>query len=156
MSKDHLIIIERTFKFPRKTRWHACTDAEAISAWYGPKGFRTRVEDHDFREGGAYRYVMIGPDGKEYPSVGRFVEIVEFSKIVATDDFGEGFEYDKPLPDQMVSTQHFEDHADGSKLIISISHPTEADRQKHIDMGVVDGWQSSLDCLDEYVAGKDT
>lgn len=154
-KQDHTIIIERTFSYPKAALWRAFTHATAISAWFGPAGFSTRIEEHDFRAGGAYRYVMVGPDGKEYPSVGRFIEIVENEKLVATDEFGEGFEYDKPLPSQMVTTYIFSDHPDGSTLTISVSHPTEADRQKHIDMGVIDGWNSSLDCLEDHLSRKD-
>jgi uncharacterized protein YndB with AHSA1/START domain len=46
----------------------------------------------DFRPGGICRYVMCSPDGTEYPVNGVFREVVPPERIVATDEFDEGFE----------------------------------------------------------------
>jgi uncharacterized protein YndB with AHSA1/START domain len=34
--------------------------------WWGPAGFTLRTESIDLREGGHWRFVFQGPDGKEY------------------------------------------------------------------------------------------
>jgi uncharacterized protein YndB with AHSA1/START domain len=39
-----------------------------------------------------------------------------------------------------------------TRLTIRIIHPTAEDRQKHRDMGVVGGWDTSFLCLDEFLA----
>ncbi|MCC5828299.1 MAG: SRPBCC domain-containing protein [Phycisphaeraceae bacterium] len=150
----HEIVISRVFHAPRKLVWSACTEADHIARWWGPRGFATRVDELDFRVGGRWRYIMIGPDGKEYPGSGVFTKIVPHEMFAHTDEFDEGFELagGGDLPDSMVSTTTFEDVGESTKVTIRISHASEKDRQSHEDMGVVEGFASTLDCLAEHLA----
>jgi len=153
-SKETEIVINREFTAPRQLVWDVWTQPKHIEKWFGPKGFDTRVEKFDFKVGGRATYVMVGPDGKEYPGTGVYKEIVPIEKIVTTDEFGEGFEESHPdmdLPQGMVTTALFDDLSDKTKLTLIISHPTVEDRKKHEAMGVVDGWNSSLDKANEYI-----
>lgn len=152
-SKD--IVIERIFAAPRHLVWAAFTVPAHIEKWFGPEGFATRVEQIDFTVGGKSKYVMIGPDGTEYPSVGVFREVAAFEKIVTTDDFGDEYKASSvdELPQGMVITITFEDIEDKTKVTLRTSHPTVEDRKKHEDMGVVAGWNSSFECLDEHLRG---
>jgi uncharacterized protein YndB with AHSA1/START domain len=153
-SKETEIVINREFTAPRQLVWDVWTQPKHIEKWFGPKGFDTRVEKFDFKVGGRATYVMVGPDGKEYPGTGVYREIVPIEKIVTTDEFGEGFEESHPdmdLPQGMVTTALFDDLSDKTKLTLIISHPTVEDRKKHEAMGVVDGWSSSLDKANEYI-----
>lgn len=91
-QSDCEIVITRIFNAPRELVFKAWTEPKHIEQWWGPKGFTTRVEQMDFRPGGTWRYVMCGPDGTEYPGNGVFKEVVPPERIVATDQFDEGFE----------------------------------------------------------------
>lgn len=151
------IVITREFAAPRQLVWDVWTKPEHVEKWFGPQGFSTRVEQLDFKVGGQTKYVMIGPDGKEYPSQGVYKEIVPIEKIVTTDEFGEEFENSEgvkkeDLPQGMVQTYLFEDLASRTKLTIITSHPTVEDKKKHEAMGVVEGWNSSLDKAEDYLA----
>ena len=55
------------------------------------------------------------------------------------------------LPKGIVMTAIFEDLAGKTKLTLRIMHESVAERRKHEEMGVVAGWNSSLECLDEYL-----
>ena len=57
----------------------------------GPKGFTTRVTELNLKVGGISRYVMVGPDGTEYPVKGVFREVVPPERFVTSDEFDEGF-----------------------------------------------------------------
>ena len=57
----------------------------------------------------------------------------------------------KDLPQGMIITMTFEDVADKTKVTLRTSHPTVEDRKKHEEMGVVAGWNSSFECLDEHL-----
>jgi uncharacterized protein YndB with AHSA1/START domain len=151
---DREIVITRVFDAPRELVFKAWTEPNHVEQWWGPKGFTTRVTKLDLRPGGQSRYVMIGPDGTEYPSEGVFQEIVPPKRIVTTDDFGEGIEQvlDADLPQGMIVTVLFEDLVGKTRLTIQIMHESADDRRKHEEMGVVAGWNSSLDCLEEYLA----
>ena len=156
-ANDKEIVITREFAAPRQLVWDVWTQPQHIEKWFGPKGFATRVEGLDFKVGGRSTYVMIGPDGTEYPATGVYQEIVPIEKIVTTDEFGEGFEEiesmkNVDLPKGMISTFLFDDLGARTKLTVITAHPTVEDRKKHEEMGVVDGWNSSFDKLDEYLA----
>lgn len=153
-QSDREIVITRVFDAPRDLVWKAWTDPAHIAQWWGPKGFTTRVDEMDLRPGGQSRYVMVGPDGTEYPVKGVFREVVPPERIVTTDEFGEGYDQitDIDLPQGMVMTILFEDLGDQTKLTLHILHPTVEERRKHEEMGVVAGWNSTLDCLAEHLA----
>lgn len=152
-QSDREIVITRVFDAPRELVFKAWTEPEHVAQWWGPKGFTTKVIALDLRPGGESRYVMIGPDGTEYPGKGVFREIVPPERIVTTDEFDEGFEQvtDADLPQGMVMTVLFEELDGKTKLTLRIVHASADDRRKHEEMGVVAGWNSSFDCLDEYL-----
>ena len=152
-QSDREIVITRIFNAPRELVFKAWTEAKHIEQWWGPEGFTTRVTEMDLRPGGQWCYVMISPDGTEYPAQGVFREIVPPERLVTSDEFGEGIEkvLDVDLPQGMVMTVLFEDLDGKTKLTIQIVHESADDRRKHEEMGVVPGWNSSLDCLDQYL-----
>lgn len=148
------IILSRIFEAPRKLVWKAWTDPKCVEGWWGPEGFTTRVESVDFRVGGQSRYIMVGPDGTEYPVEGVFREIVPFERIVTTDDFGEEYRAAsvEELPEGIILTILFEEiETNRTRLTLEIAHPNAEERRKHEAMGVVDGWGSTLDCLEAYL-----
>lgn len=151
------ILLTRIFDAPRKLVWDAMTRPKQMAKWYGPKGFSARVENHELKAGASWTIIMIGPDGTEYPSKGVYLEVTPMDRIVSTDEFGDDFQMDgTELPDGMSVVMDFEDapgtSGERTRLTIRIIHPTADDRQKHRDMGVVGGWDSSFLCLDEFLA----
>jgi uncharacterized protein YndB with AHSA1/START domain len=159
VTDDRIITFSRVFSAPREMVWRAYTEADQLARWYGPRGFSARIEANDLRTGGKWRYVMIGPDGTEYSSHGVFREVVPMQRLVTTDAFGEGDGNDKldDLPKDMVVTLTFEELGGATaspktRLTVRIEHPTAEDRRKHEAMGVIPGFHSMLDCLDEHLA----
>jgi len=157
--KDTDIIITREFAAPRQLVWDAWTKAENIEKWFGPKGFDTRVDEHDFKVGGRANYVMIDANGVEYPAAGVFKEIVPIEKIVSSaDGFTEEFKAAHPEMDlpkgTTVMTYLFEDLGKRTKLTLITTHATVEEREKHEGIGVVDGWNSSLDKLEDFLSSS--
>jgi uncharacterized protein YndB with AHSA1/START domain len=149
------ITIRRVFNAPRDVVWNAFMDSGQIEKWWGPQGFKTRVEANETRAGGRWRFVMIGPDGSEYPATGVYKEIIPNQRFSTTDEFDEDFEYTADLPTGIVVTATFEEvEKDKTKLVLVIMHPSAEEREKHEKMGVVAGWDSSFDCLDDFLAGR--
>ncbi len=149
MSTDREIVITRTFSAPRDLVWAAFTEAGHVEKWWGPKGFTTRVDELDPVAGGKTSYVMMAPDGKEYPVGGVFREVDPPHRFVTTDEFGEGYEGD--TIDGIVLTALFEEQEGATTLTLLLTHPNAESRQQHEDMGVVGGWHSSFDCLDDHL-----
>jgi uncharacterized protein YndB with AHSA1/START domain len=53
-----------------------------LAAWWGPNGFTNEFEVVEFRPGGRWKFVMIGPDGARHPNESVFGEIEEPSRVV--------------------------------------------------------------------------
>lgn len=79
---DQEIISQRLLAFPRALVWQAWTDPALLAQWWGPRGFTNTFELFDLRAGGEWRFVMHGPDGRNYPNSSVFVEIAAPERII--------------------------------------------------------------------------
>lgn len=75
--------ITRTFDAPRDAVWRAWTDPAIAAQWWHPHEVVTPPESVriDLRVGGTYEYLMIAPDGSEYPTGGTYLEIDAPSRL---------------------------------------------------------------------------
>jgi uncharacterized protein YndB with AHSA1/START domain len=80
-AAEKFMVLTRLFDAPPKLVFEAWTKPEMLARWWGPKGFKTSAQI-DFRPGGAYRMIMVAPDGNEYPFHGKYTEIVPNERIV--------------------------------------------------------------------------
>lgn len=55
---------------------------QRLARWWGPDGFRNTFAVCDFRPGGARRFTMHAPDGKDYPNESQFLELVRSERVV--------------------------------------------------------------------------
>lgn len=160
LMSDRELVIVREFAAPRELVWRVWTEPAHVAQWFGPRGFSTTVRESDLRAGGKWRYVMKGPDGSAFPFGGLNKEVVPFEKIVSTDEFECEFEAKMPageLPKGMVVTVLFEDAGpQRTRVTIRVLHPTPEDKKKHEAMGVEAGWNSSFECMDDYLAAQAT
>ena len=76
------IVSTRIVDAARELVFQAFADADHLVHWWGPKGFTNTFHEFDFRQGGAWRFVMHGPDGVNYQNKSVFVEIVRPERIV--------------------------------------------------------------------------
>jgi len=53
----------------------AWTDPARLARWWGPAGFSNTFEVFEPRAGGLWKFVMHGPDGKDYPNESVFTEL---------------------------------------------------------------------------------
>ena len=81
-----LVRIVREFDAPAEKVFRAHVDPDLFAQWTGPKGMEIRIDRHDCRTGGSYRYVM-AQDGEEYAFNGAFHEVRENELIVQTFAF---------------------------------------------------------------------
>lgn len=152
----HPIIITRVFEAPVDLFYKAWTKPEHIEQWWGPEGFSTKVLEYDFKVGGRTKLIMTGPDGTEYPVTGRFIEIIKNEKIVSTDEFGDEYKemaekMSMEIPQIDRLTVIFEDVGGKTKLTLTMTHPTQRDKELHEKMHAVEGWNSSFNCLDIHL-----
>src|SRR5688572_1109971 len=76
------IVTTRVFAAPRELVFDAFRNPDQLIHWWGPNGFKNTFHEFDFRPGGAWRFVMHGPDGAEYQMTKDFVEVAPPTRIV--------------------------------------------------------------------------
>ena len=143
------IIGMRVFDAPRELVFSAFTDAKHLSQWWGPDGFSTTTSAFDFRPGGRWRYVMHGPDGRDYQNLVTFEEIVHPERIVYRHGGGEP----DMEPVQFRTTITFDDLGGKTRLTWRSDFPSAAERDRVVkDHGAAKGLEQNLARLAEFVA----
>jgi uncharacterized protein YndB with AHSA1/START domain len=82
VTSERELVAHRVVAAPRELVFRAWTEPEHLRSWWGPEGFTNTFEQCEPRPGGAWRFVMHGPDGTNYKNESRFVEVVEPELVV--------------------------------------------------------------------------
>ncbi len=65
-SLDREIVLVKVLKHKREKVFAAWMDPHALAQWYGPSGLSIENHEADIREGGVWRFDMVGMfEGKE-------------------------------------------------------------------------------------------
>jgi uncharacterized protein YndB with AHSA1/START domain len=149
LAQDPCVIVGwLIFDAPRELVWAAWTDPKRLAQWWGPNGFTTTTSAFDLRPGGVWRFVMHGPDGRDYQNLVTFDEIVKPERIVYRHGGGEDVE-----PVQFQQTATFEDLGGKTKLTMRGVFPSAEERDRVIrEYGADKGLVQTLARLDEYLA----
>jgi uncharacterized protein YndB with AHSA1/START domain len=141
---DRELVITRLIDAPRALVFKAWTEPEHLARWWGPKGFTTIRCEMDIRVGGAYRFGMRSPEGKEYWKVGVYREIVEPERIVFTfawEDAG------GDPGDELLTTVTFAE--DGGRTRLTLRQANFSTRERRDDHLI--GWTSCLERFADYM-----
>jgi uncharacterized protein YndB with AHSA1/START domain len=144
------LTLERIIDAPREKVFKAWTDPELMKQWFAPKPYTTPIVEVDVRPGGSAYIVMRGPDGKDLPNRGVYLEVVPNEKLVSTDAYVKAWEpSEKPF---MTLILTFEDEGGKTRYTARVRHWTVADREAHEKMGFHGGWSLCTDQLEALVA----
>ncbi len=132
------LILTRMIDAPPAKVYQAWTDPKLIVKWFAPKPWTTPKATTDVRPGGSGLIVMAGPDGKEFPNSGTYLEVVPNQRLVFTDAYTKAWEPSaKPF---MTVILTFEDVGGKTRYTARVRHWTDADREAHETMGFHSGW----------------
>ena len=141
------IVLTRVFDAPRDLVFKAFTDPKHIGLWWGPNGFTTTTHSMDVRPGGAWRFVMHGPDGTDYPNKVVYGEVVRpelLSWAHGADDDG---------PPLFHATVTFEDVGGKTRVTMRSIFPTAAVRDRTVkEHGAIEGGRQTLERLAQYLS----
>lgn len=141
------IITTRIIEAPRALVFDAFTDPDHLARWWGPDGFSLTTHSFDMRPGGAWHFIMHGPDGRDYPNRIRYDEIVRPERLVLRH----GGEADG-VPVQFVNTITFEDLGGRTRLTMHAEFPSVAEVQRVIrDHKADEGGRQTLGRLADYL-----
>jgi uncharacterized protein YndB with AHSA1/START domain len=143
------IVATRVIDAPRALVWMAWTKPEHLSQWWGPNDFTTTTSAFDFRPGGVWRFVMHGPDGRDYENRITFDEIVPPERI----RYRHGGDGDvEPVQFHTTVTFADVDHKT-TRLTLHAVFPSAAERARVIKNYRADeGAAQTLSRLADYVA----
>jgi uncharacterized protein YndB with AHSA1/START domain len=146
-SDARSIIGVREFDAPRELVFSAWTSSEHLAQWWGPNGFSTTTSSFDFRPGGIWRFVMHGPDGRDYQNRVTFEEIVPPERIVYRHGGGDDVE-----PVQFQQTVIFQDIGGRTRVTWRSDFSSAAERTRVIkEYGADKGRVECMARLGEYV-----
>lgn len=151
-SKGKVLIIERIFEAPPSLMFDIWTDCKHLKHWWGPKEWPMHECEMDFREGGSWLYCMRGPnEGDE--AWGKFIydEIRKPHKIVYRDYFTDSTgAINKELPGSKTVLEFFE-HNGVTRQVSVTEYESPESLKTVLDMGMIEGINSSMERLDEYL-----
>jgi uncharacterized protein YndB with AHSA1/START domain len=147
------VVIRRVFDAPARLLFEAYAKPEHVKRWFGPRGWPLTLVEMDFRPGGRFRFGMTGPDGTQNtPFGGEYLEIVPNRKIVYDNAF------EAPGSEKMVVTITYDEApaAPGephrTTMTIRTVFASPAMMHEYVGSGMVNGYNSALDQLEEVVA----
>lgn len=139
--------ITREFAAPREAVWRAWTDPAIAAQWWHPHEVETPPESVriDLRVGGTYEYLMIAPDGREFPTGGQYLEIDEPSRLrFSWADPGDA------VDDAMLITIDLVE-VEGGRCAMTF-HLQGVDEDRVSEQSVSQGWAEAFEELDEALA----
>ncbi|MGI5127772.1 SRPBCC family protein [Pseudonocardia sp. CA-107938] len=146
-SSDREIVVSRSIDAPRELVFEAFTQVRHLSRWWGPDGFSTTTRSFEFRAGGAWDFVMHGPDGTDYQEWITWEEIVPPERIALRHG---AFRDD---PDAFDSVLAFEQVGPETRIVMRTVFPSKELRDEAVEKyHAIEGGQQTLRNLATYVA----
>lgn len=141
------IILSRLIRAPRHIVFQAWIDPDKLATWWGPKGFTISVQSFNIETGGAWKFVMHGPDGIDYRNRVVFIEVLAPERIA----FSQSSDTDND-PDTFNTTVTFEDQDDCTLLNMRLIFKT-TEARNHVIQAYdgIEAAEQSLDQLEELM-----
>ena len=145
-TADREIVMSRVISAPQELVFEAFTQVRHLSRWWGPEGFSTTTRSFEFRVGGAWDFVMHGPDGTDYQEWITWREIVPPVRIALLH--GES----RDDPDAFESVLAFEPAGDETRIVMRTVFPTKELRDEAAEKyHAIEGGEQTLRNLAVYV-----
>lgn len=141
-TSERELVVTRTFNGPARIVYEAWTKPELIKQWWVPKSFGVSMVscEADVRVGGGYRFVFKHGDSEPMPFYGKYLEVTPPSRLVWTNDEGEG--------GQVITTLTFEEKAGKTHLVMHDLYPSKEALDAEMASGAKGGMCETCDQLD--------
>jgi len=138
------LTITRVFDAPRSLVFAAWTQDEHLKKWSAPKGLTMPFSEGDLRVGGAWKAIMVLPDGTELKLGGVYREIVPDELLVFTHIWEEDY---GPGPESIVTVRFADENGKTRMTFTQTGFKSEESRTGHTE-----GWGECFDLLDDLLA----
>lgn len=147
-SDARAIVVRRLIGAPRALVFDAWTDPKRLAHWWGPIGFTTTTSAFEFREGGVWRFVMHGPDGRDYQNRITWDEIKKPERIAYHHGGGSDVE-----PVQFRSVVTFEDEHGMTRLTLRMEFASAEERDRvEREYGALEGGYQTVGRLADFLS----
>ena len=139
-------VLERFIDAPRRLVWEALTKPEHLKEWYMPKpwGLVSACE-MDVRPGGIFSIDIATADGRVFPNLGCFLEVIPMERLSWTSMLFPGYRpavFDD-IPITAIVTM--ETVGTGTRYIFTALHRDEGDFEKNKASGWTQGTEIAVD-----------
>ena len=142
---DREVVLVRVFDAPRELMYDAMTKPELLKRWFGPRGWSLVVCEVDLSVGGAWRYVLHGPDGEKMGMRGIYRELARPERSVHTESFDE-------YPDvESLVTCVLTEHEGRTTMTGTVLYPSREIRDAVVKSGMEHGAAETYDKLAELL-----
>ena len=142
--------ITRVLNAPQELVWEVWTKPEHIAHWWGPVGFSTTTQEMNVKPGGVWRFIMHGPDGRDYGNKIVFTEVKK-PELLAYKHTGE----DETEDIRFHVTINFEKHGSQTKLVMRSLFDSAEELERVVkEFGAKEGMYQHVQRLEEYLATK--
>lgn len=146
-TSNREIVLSRVFDAPRDLVFKAWSSPEHLDRWWGPEGFRNETLSMDFRVGGAWRYIMHGPNGVDFPNRIDYTEIITSERIA----YDHSDDQSPPITAFRGETI-FADLAGKTEVTMRSHFATAAERDQVVaEYGAIEGGKQTLARLADYL-----
>ena len=148
MPSEREIAMTRVFDAPRRLVFDAYTKPELLKRWAGgPPGWNLAVCEVDLRVGGAWRWVIEGPDGQRMGLGGVYLDVVPPERLVSSEAYDEPW-YEGEATSMIVLVER-----DGrTTLTTTVRYASQAVRDGVLKTGMSQGFAAGLDRMAELLA----
>jgi uncharacterized protein YndB with AHSA1/START domain len=155
-SGERDVVMTRVFNAPRRLVFDAWTRPELLVRWFGARGWTVPVCEIDLRSGGAYRYVMRGPEAADVTMRGTYREIDPPERLAWTEGY-EGFSEGGWRPeDETLNTMVLTERDGKTTWTLTTTYPSRQVRDAAYALKQAwDGMSYSLDRLDAVLRTRD-
>lgn len=138
---DQELKMSRLLNAPIELVWKVWTEPEHIAQWWGPNGFTNTIYTMDIKPGGEWKFLMHGPDGKDYNNRSIFKEIIKHERIV--------FEHFNP---NFITTVTFKPEGNKTMLYWQMTFEKPEELQTVIKVFKADnGMKENVEKLENYL-----
>lgn len=147
-TADREILLTRVYDAPRELVFDAWTHPEHVARWWGPRGFTITTHEMDVRAGGAWRFIMHGPDGTDYDNEIIYSEVTRPERLIYGHGQRDGIAWFN------VSATFIEE--DGkTRVTMHTVFPTAEARTMAIEQrGAIEGAKQTMERLAEFLATR--
>ena len=138
------IEMTRLFDAPRELVFEAFTNPEHVPRWFGPRGWSVPVCEIDLRPGGAWRYVLRGPNGEDMGMSGVYQEIAPPDRVVTTESFDD-------YPGESLNTLTLTEEDGKTRYTVTVLYADKETRDAVLASGMSEGAAETLERLAEHL-----